>query len=184
MTGVIETSRQGELLVRSPQEVIRNRPTGRPPTVKRCHRVHIRQLSPKLDPAFLHERRSVQLADILPRARAVPSPDRLRGELILGHSELPRQQEAEGVAVRNCVCGQVARKVSQNLERCTCAAAKSWACPAEDRFRPCWRKCVIGHAQNQVDGGETVKYLALIAQDVRWDDSDPEWVKGNGRVAV
>ena len=53
---------------------------------------------------------------IVPRVRVVTPPDRSRQELVLGHSELPRQHKAEGAPVQDRVRGLADRKISQNLE--------------------------------------------------------------------
>ena len=37
---------------------------------------------------------------------------------------------------------------------------------------------------NQVDGGKGTECLALVVQDIRGDDSDPEGVEGSDRVEV
>ena len=97
-------------------------------------------LSAESDPILLHLRQfhhsqsSVQLADIFPRARVVKSPDGLRGEPVLGHSELPRRHEVEGIFVRDTVRAQAVLKVCRALERCVGVVAKRWARPLQTGF--------------------------------------------------
>lgn len=127
---------------------------------------------------------SIQLADIGPHV--LSSPDRLRGKLILGYTQLTGWNEVEGLPVWNGVRGEVAGEALESL-KCDVLVwwPSVWHIPLETGFDEARGECSIVPVQDEVDGGEGTKGLALVIQNIRWDDSNPEGVEvGRGIEAV
>jgi len=116
ITGVVQTSRQVELLIWPPGKQVRDRPTGGVPAAECSGSVPIGQLSlQSLTPSFSVDgsttvnHGSVQLANI---ARSVStSPNTLREKLIFGDTQLSRWHEVERVPTGKGVRGQIAWEV-------------------------------------------------------------------------
>jgi hypothetical protein len=123
VASVIQTPRQVEVLIRPPWVNVQDRPAGRRPTkrgrsVLPVHRLSLQSLTPPFSVyggTAIHHR-SVQLADVLPRARAISSPDRLEGQLVLCYPKLSGRHGPKGLPVRDGVHDQVTREASQGLE--------------------------------------------------------------------
>jgi len=107
----------------------------------------------------------------------------LREELIFGDAKLPRWHEVERVPTWKGVRGQVAREVSEGLESDVLVRWPSvWQIPLEAGLDEGSGEGSVVPAHDQVDGGEGTKGLALVAQDIGRNDSDPEGVEGCGGV--
>ena len=133
------------------------------------------------------EHGSVQLVDIVPDIAA--SPNMLSEELIFGNTQLSRWHEVEGVPTLtrfgNGVRCQVAREVSEGLEGDVLMGRPSvWQIPLETGLNEGSGEGSVVPVHHQVDGGKCTKGLALVAQDIGGNDSDPEGVEGGGGVVV
>lgn len=98
---------------------------------------------------------------------------------------MARWHEAEGLSVWNGVRGQVAGKVSESLESDILVWwPRIWHIPLEAGFDEAGGERSVVPVHDQVDRGEGAKGLALIIQDLGWDYSEPEGVKGGRGIKI
>lgn len=109
----------------------------------------------------------------------------LRRKLVSGDTELSGWNEAEGVPAGKGVRGQIGREVSEGLQ----SDVLMWwpsirHIPLETGIDEGGGDGSVVFVHDQVDGSESTEGFALVAQDIRRDDSNPEGIEIGGGIEV